>query len=68
MPTSPSQRAATRRYNAKTYKTLALTLRPEEIEAIKEAAAASGKSIARYVVDCCTKKQQKKTLDKDYQR
>lgn len=63
MPLSPSQIAASKRYRAKTYKNLTLTLRPEEIEAIKAGAEASGKSIARYVVDCCTKK----SLDKDCQ-
>lgn len=47
-------------YNKKNYANISIRARPEEVEAIKEAAKASGKSLARYVLDCCTQK----SLDK----
>lgn len=44
---------ANNRYKAKAYKQLSVALKPEEVDAIKEAASAAGKSIARFVADSC---------------
>lgn len=51
---------ANNRYKAKVYRQLSVALKPEEVDAIKAAALAEGKSIARFVADRCLNTEKEK--------
>lgn len=42
-------------YNKENYARICIQAKPEEIEAIKSAAKAEGKSTTRYIIDRCVK-------------
>lgn len=44
------------KYNKENYARICLSAKPEEVEAIKAAAEAEGKSVARYIIDRCLSK------------
>ena len=44
------------KYNKENYSSIFFRARPEEVEAIKAAAEAEGKSVARYIIDRCLSK------------
>lgn len=44
------------KYNKENYARICLRAKPEEVDAIKSAAEAEGKSVARYIIDRCLSK------------
>lgn len=44
------------KYNKENYSSIFFRAKPEEVDAIKAAAEAEGKSVARYIIDCCLSK------------
>ena len=53
MPKTEAQKRATEKYNAKTYDTITIRLPKGDKAKLKEKAEAAGKSLAKYIKDCC---------------
>ena len=45
------------KYNKENYSSIFFRAKPEEVDAIKSAAEAEGKSVARYIIDRCLPKK-----------
>lgn len=45
------------KYNKEHYSRISFSAKPEEVDAIKAAAEAEGKSVARYIIERCLQKK-----------